>query len=410
MKRIAIILLLTSYFITTSSAQTKTGLDVLQADNFSSLKGLKVGLITNPTGINSKMESTVDILYSADNVNLVALYGPEHGVRGDYSAGDHVAFFKDPKTGVPVYSLYGKNKKPSKEMLKDIDVLVYDIQDIGSRSYTFISTLGLAMEAAAENNIKMLVLDRPNPLGGIKMEGMVTEPDFISFVSQFQIPYVHGLTVGELANLLNNEAMLKNGVKCDLEVIAMSGWKRNMNFESTGLPWVLSSPHIPHPYSSYFYPISGIVGELYVFNIGVGYTLPFQLFAAEWINADSLATNLNALNLPGLYFRPIHFKPYYSVSKGTMVHGVQIHITDYEKVPLSLIQFYVLQECHKLWPSKNVFELCDKSRLNMFDKVSGSDKIRKTFTKNWLVKDIEELWFKDIKTFRKKAEKYFLYE
>ena len=280
MKAKGLILFLTIGVITACQAQTvKTGLEVLTEGQFHVLKGKKVGLITNPTGINRNLVSTVDILFNAPEVDLVALYGPEHGVRGDYTAGAHVGFFKDPKTGLPVYSLYGKNKKPSKEMLKGIDVLVYDIQDIGSRSYTYISTLGLAMEAAAENNVKMVVLDRPNPLGGLKMEGMVTEADFISFVSQFPIPYVHGLTVGELAVFLNNEKLLKNGAQCDLEVVKMQNWKRNMNFEATGLPWVASSPHIPHAHSSYYYPISGILGELYVYNIGVGYTLPFQLFA-----------------------------------------------------------------------------------------------------------------------------------
>lgn len=388
----------------------KTGLEVLQDNNFSQLKGKKVGLITNPTGVNHQLESTVDIFFKSPEVNLVALYGPEHGVRGDYSAGDHVDFFKDPITGLPVFSLYGKTRKPTPEMLKGIDVLVYDIQDIGSRSYTYISTLGLAMEAAAENNIQLMVLDRPNPLAGLKMEGMITEPEFISFVSQFQIPYVHGLTVGELALFLNGEGLLANKKKCELKVIAMQGWKRKMNFEATELPWVPSSPHIPHAHTAYYYPISGILGELYVFNIGVGYTLPFQLFAAEWIDADSLAANLNSLNLPGYIFRPVHFKPYYSVSKRDMVHGVQVHITDYDKTSLSLVQFYVMQECHQLWPDKNVFEMCDNSRLGMFDKVCGSDKIRKAFTKSWKVKDIEDLWYKDIKNFKEKASKYFLYK
>ncbi|MBR8533994.1 DUF1343 domain-containing protein [Carboxylicivirga sediminis] len=403
----AILLLISS---STIGQTTKSGIEVLQYDNFKQLAHKRIGLITNPTGINSQFESSIDILHQAPNVMLKAMYSPEHGVRGDYSAGDKVNFFTDPKTNVPVYSLHGKHKKPTPNMLEGIDVLVYDIQDIGSRSYTYISTLGLAMEAAAENNIKMVVLDRPNPLGGIKMEGMVTEPEFISFVSQFPIPYVHGMTVGELALFLNGEHLLKDGVQCDLEVIKMEGWQRSMTFEETGLPWVPSSPHIPHAYSASFYPVSGILGELYVMSIGVGYTLPFQLFAAQWMDADSLANNLNALHIEGLHFRPVHYKPYYSVSKGKLIHGVQVHFTDYNKAPLSLIQFYVLQEAHKLWPEHNVFELCEPARLGMFDKVSGSDKIRLEFTKRWLVEDIEHLWYKDIKTFRKRAAKYFLYQ
>ncbi|SMO41868.1 Uncharacterized conserved protein YbbC, DUF1343 family [Saccharicrinis carchari] len=410
MKKIALICLSLLLIATTNAQSVKTGIEALRNNSFDILKGRNVGLITNPTGVDHNLISTVDILYNAPEVQLKALYGPEHGVRGDYAAGDLVEFFTDPKTGLPVYSLYGKNKKPNPEMLKGIDVLVYDIQDIGSRSYTYISTLGLAMEAAAENNIKMVILDRPNPLGGLKMEGVVTEPGFISFVSQFEIPYVHGLTVGELALFLNNEGHLNNKVKCDLTVIQMEGWKRAMNFVDTNLPWVPSSPHIPHANSSFFYPVSGILGELYVYSIGVGYTLPFQLFAAEHFDADSLANNLNNLHLPGVIFRPVHFKPYYSVSKGTMVHGVQVHFTDYGKAPLSLLQFYVLQEAHKLWPAHNVFELCDPSRLLMFDKVCGSDKVRKNFTKRWLVSDIEQMWYKDIDAFKKTAEKYFLYK
>lgn len=388
----------------------KTGLETLADNKFTLLKGKKIGLITNPTGVDHSLRSTIDILYKAKDVRLIALFSPEHGIRGDFTAGEKVGTVTDLLTGLPVYSLYGTTRKPTNEMLKDIDILIYDIQDIGSRSYTFISTLGLAMEAAAENNIEFIVLDRPNPLGGIRMEGPVTEPDFVSFVSQFAIPYIHGMTVGELAMYLNEEGLLKNSVKCKLKVIKMQGWKREMTFEETGLPWVPSSPHIPQAQSVTFYPATGIFGELYVVSIGVGYTLPFQLMAAEWWNADSLAQNLNLLRLPGIIFRPIHYKPYYSVSQGKMVHGVQIHIMDPANVSLSLIQFYIMQEAHKLWPDKDVFSLCEKSRLDMFDKVCGTDKVRIEFSKTFSVSSILPLWTKDIAAFRTKAEKYFLYQ
>jgi uncharacterized protein YbbC (DUF1343 family) len=388
----------------------ETGLETLISSKFEVLKGKKVGLITNPTGVDHNLRSTIDILFGVKGIQLVSLFSPEHGVRGDFAAGEQVGTTVDPVTNLPVYSLYGKTRKPTAEMLKGIDILVYDIQDIGSRSYTYISTLGLAMEAAAENNIRFVVLDRPNPLGGIRMEGALTLPEFTSFVSQFPIPYVHGLTVGELAVFLNEEGLLKNKVKCRLDIIKMNGWKRTMYFEETGLPWVPSSPHIPEVQSTLFYPATGIIGELYVASIGVGYTLPFQLFAAEWINADSLSQNLNALNLPGIIFRPIHYKPFYSVLMGKTVHGIQIHITDPGKAPLSLIQFYILQEAHKLWPEKNIFEMCEKSRLSMFDKVCGTDKIRIEFTKAFSVNSIMDLWTRDIPAFRKKAEKYFLYQ
>lgn len=388
----------------------ETGLEVLIKNKFDVLRGKRVGLVTNPTGVDRGLRSTVDILFNAPGVNLVALYGPEHGVRGDFTAGEHVDFEKDPVTGLPVYSLYGKTRKPTPEMLKDIDILVYDIQDIGSRSYTFISTLGLVMEAAAENGKTVVVLDRPNPLGGIRMEGAVTRPGFVSFVSQFAIPYIHGMTVGELASFLNGEKMLAKGAVCNLHVVKMSGWSRKMYFEETGLPWVPSSPQVPHGDTPLFYPATGIAGELYAASIGVGYTLPFQTFAAPWINADSLARNLNGLQLPGVIFRPIHYKPYFSTHEGKMVHGVQIHLTDPSAAPLTLLQFYIMQEAHRLWPDKNLFTLCEQSRLSMFDKVCGTDEVRKAFTKSFLVSDIMALWTNDIPGFRAIASKYFLYD
>ncbi len=404
-------LMLTLALTVSASGQiVETGLENLMKSNYGILKGKRVGLVTNPTGVDRYLRSTVDLLFRAPDVKLVALYGPEHGVRGEFTAGEYVDSEQDPSTGIPVYSLYGKTRKPTKEMLQGIDILVYDIQDIGSRSYTFISSLGLLMEAAAENNIPVVVLDRPNPLGGIRMEGALTRPGFFSFVSQFAIPYIHGLTVGELAMLLNGEGMLANGVKCDLHVVKMSGWSRMMYFEETGLPWVLSSPHVPHRDSPLYYPATGIAGELYAVSIGVGYTIPFQTFAAEWINADSLTARLNNLKLPGVIFRPIHYKPYYSTLQGKMVHGVQLHLTDPSVAPLSLLQFYIMQEAHVLWPEKNLFEMCDPSRHSMFDKVCGTDEVRKAFTKSFRVSDIMGLWTNDIPAFRKTATKYFLYD
>jgi uncharacterized protein YbbC (DUF1343 family) len=391
------------------SVRVETGIEVLAGTKFEALKNKRIGLITNPTGVDHNLHSTIDILYKVQGLKLVALYSPEHGIRGDFSAGDQVTSSTDDITSLPVYSLYGKTRKPTLEMLKGIDILIYDVQDIGSRSYTFISTLGLAMEAAAENNVEFMVLDRPNPLGGIRMEGPLTLPEFTSFVSQFPIPYIHGLTVGELATFLNEEGLLKNHVKCKLNVIRMKGWKRDMLFSETGLPWVPSSPHIPEIQSTLFYPATGILGELYVTNIGVGYTLPFQLIGAPWLNADSLSDAMNKLRLPGIIFRPIHFKPYYNTFKDEAVNGIQIHLTDPRKAPLSLIQFYVMQEMHKLRPEKNVFELCEKSRLNMFDKVCGTDQVRIIFSKTFRVESIIDIWTKEVPGFRLKAQKYFLY-
>lgn len=394
-------------------ARTKivmTGIDVLEQGKFKLLQGKRVGLITNPTGVNRHLKSTIDVLNEASQVKLVALYGPEHGVRGDIHAGDKVENLKDEKTGLPIYSLYGKTRKPTDEMLKDIDILVYDIQDIGCRSFTFISTMGLAMEAAAEHGIEFMVLDRPNPIGGLKVEGNLTEDNCISFVSQFKIPYLYGLTCGELALMLNGERMLKKQVQCKLTVVKMKHWRRKMNYADTGLQWIASSPHIPHATTSYFYPISGIVGELGYLSIGVGYTIPFQMFGASWLDANTIAQAMNAHQLEGVTFRPIHVRPFYSVGKGEQLQGIQVHITNYEKVPLTAIQFLLIQEIARLYPQHSVMEHADNKRFDMFDKVCGSKNIRTLLMKrnNW--QDVKAYWDKDVNAFKQLSKKYYLYK
>ncbi len=388
--------------------RTKTGIEVLESRNFDILEGKRTGLITNPTGVNSQLKSTVDILHEAKNVQLVALYGPEHGVRGNFSAGDEIEGSADPKTQIPVFSLYGKTRKPTPEMLKGIDVLVYDIQDIGARSYTYISTMGLAMEAAAENNIEFVVLDRPNPLGGKRVEGALVEDGFFSFVSQYPVPYIYGLTPGELATYLNEEGLLKNGVKCKLHVVKMKNWKRGMSFPETGLPWVPASPHIPRDNSAFFYSATGIIGELDANSIGVGYTLPFELFATTWLNADALAEQMNVFKMEGVLFRPISFKPYYMKNKGKEYSGVQIHITDFSKVKLTEIQFRLVQAAHKLVPDSSLFDM-NPDRWDMFDKVCGNKSIREKFTANYRYEDIQEEWERPAAEFKNKKQKYHLY-
>lgn len=406
-----ILLAMIPFFAGTAFAQKiriQTGIEVLKNSNFKLLEGKRVGLITNPTGVDNQLKSTIDILHEAPNVNLVALFGPEHGVRGDVHAGDHVDNSSDPTTGLPVGSLYGKTRKATPDRLKGIDVLVYDIQDIGCRSFTYISTMGLAMEAAAENNIEFVVLDRPNPLGGLKVEGNLAEDGYISFVSQFKIPYLYGLTCGELAQMLNEENMLAK--QCKLTVVKMKGWKRKMDYTQTGLQWIPSSPHIPHAHSAFFYPVSGIVGELGYLSIGVGYTIPFQMFAADWIKAEEFASALNKLNLQGVHFRPMHLKPFYSVGVGTQMQGVQVHLTDYQKANLSEIQFYVMQVIAQLYPDKAVFANANEKRFDMFDKVSGSNQIRLLFAKNNRFEDIQAYWNKDVEAFKKLSKKYYLYK
>lgn len=399
---------------TSSSYPVRTGIEVLRSRGFEGLVGKRVGLVTNPSGVDRDLRSTIDILYNAPGVELVALYGPEHGVRGDVYAGGKVSDSRDALTGLPVYSLYGPTRKPTPEMLSGIDVMVYDIQDTGARSYTFISTMGLVMEACGELGIEVMVLDRPNPLGGLKVEGSVVEPGFFSFVSQYRIPYIYGLTPGELALLINAEGLnrgqsgTQEPARCSLTVIPMEGWRRDMLYQDTGLPWVLPSPNIPYQTSPVHYCASGICGELYGFlNIGIGYTLPFQVFAEEWIDAPRLKAELDSYDIPGVEFRTIYFKPFSGRTAGKLVQGVQYFFTDYEAAPVTLVQFYVMQAVAALYPDKRPFETA--IGIGLFDKVCGSDYIRKTFGQRYRVSDIIGWWQKDAEAFRTLSSAYYLY-
>lgn len=392
----------------------KSGVEVLRETGFNVLRGKRVGLVTNPSGVDRHLVSTVDILFNAPEVNLVALFGPEHGVRGDMYAGDKVNDSVDPVTGLPVYSLYGSTRRPTPEMLRDIDVMVYDIQDVGVRSYTFISTLGLVMEACAHHGIEVVVLDRPNPLGGVKIEGCYVEQPFNSFVSQYKIPYVYGLTVGELAVLINEEG-LNRGQKgnqapsrCKLTVVPMDGWKRTMTYEDTGLPWVLPSPNIPFKESPMYYAASGVCGELYGFmNIGVGYTLPFQVFGATWLDPNALKDRLDSYGLEGVSFRTIWYKPFSGKLKGQLVRGLQFFFTDYESARITEVQFHVMQAVAELYPDRKPFEAAEG--VGLFDKVCGTDYVRKEFGKRYVFDDIKEYWRKDEAGFRSLSEKYHIY-
>ena len=404
--------------VSAAAAEEKTvvrpGIEVLERMDFAPLKGKRVGLVTNPSGVDRNLRSTIDILYNADGVELVALFGPEHGVRGDVYAGGKVSDVTDRATGLPVYSLYGATRKPTEQMLEGIDVMVYDIQDVGARSYTFISTLGLVMEACAGLGIEVMVLDRPNPLGGNKVEGCVAEDGFISFVGQYKIPYIYGLTVGELARLVNEEGLNcgqtggQSPARCHLTVIPMEGWSRDMLYADTGLPWLLPSPNIPTAGSAVNYSAAGICGELYNFlNIGIGYTLPFGVFGAEWIDAEALKAELDSYCLPGVEFRTIYYKPFSGSSAGKLVKGVQYFFTDYEAASVTLTQFYVMQAVARLYPDRKPFQTA--SRIGLFDKVCGTSYIRTQFGKAYRVSDIEPYWNKDAADFKALSRRYWLY-
>lgn len=419
MKKLTLLLITLAALLSSGTAcvagpVVKTGVEVLRDRGFEGLVGRKVGLVTNPSGVDRNLNSTIDLLYNAPGVELVALYGPEHGVRGDVYAGGKVSDTVDEATGLPVYSLYGATRKPTPEMLEGIDVMVYDIQDVGARSYTFISTLGLVMEACAEKGIEVMVLDRPNPLGGNKIEGCYVEQPFNSFVSQYKIPYIYGLTVGELAMLINEEGLNRGQLgnqapsKCSLSVVPMEGWTRDMLYEDTGLPWVLPSPNIPFKDSPKYYVSSGICGELYGFlNIGVGYTLPFQVFGATWIDPVALKAKLDSYRLPGIAFRTIYYQPISGTLKGQLVAGVQFFFTDYEKARLTELQFHVMQALAELYPDKKAFDVANG--IGLFDKVCGTDYVRQEFIKSYNFADIKEYWRKDEKSFRTLAQKYHLY-
>ena len=356
-----------------------TGINVLENRNFDILEGKRVGLITNQTGVNNQLISTIDILSRAPNVNLTALFGPEHGVRGDVEGGEYIKFYTDISTNLPVYSLYGKTRKPTPEMLKD-------------------------------NGIDLVVLDRPNPLGGIKVEGNIVEEEYISFISQFPIPYVYGLTCGELAKLIVGENFIKINPTFEPIVIPLENWKRKMDWSETKLSWIPTSPHIPHSFSPYFYPMTGILGELRsVISIGVGYTLPFQIIGAEWINSKKLTDNLNSLKLAGLRFIPITFKPYYAFGKGKYLNGTQIIISDYNLVDLTKVQFHVLFALKDLYPEKNLFELSSKNEIGMFNKAIGTNNIVKYYNENLSIDEVLKLLDKDVANFKVISKKYYLY-
>jgi uncharacterized protein YbbC (DUF1343 family) len=315
------------------SGPVTTGAEALVQSGFAVLAGKRVGLVTNQTG-RVGAEHLADLMSRAANVRLAAILAPEHGFRGDAEAGAKVRDAVDAKTGVPVFSLYGATKKPTRQMLRNIDVLVFDIQDIGTRFYTYISTMGLAMQAAAEARIPFVVLDRPNPLGGDYVSGFVLEPALASFVGRYPVPIVHGLTVGELARMIKGERWLKGLDRLDLTVVAMQGWRRGMRWPELRRQWVPTSPNIPTFEAALVYPGMGLVGEADV-NEGRGTPTPFSVFGAPWLDAGRALEFLNALGLPGARFERADFTPRsiprvaeHPRFQGRPIRGVRIRVTD----------------------------------------------------------------------------------
>lgn len=384
-------------------SQVKPGIEVLITQQLHLIQGKRVGLITNPTGVTSDLKSSIDVLHDLPEARLIALFGPEHGVRGDAVAGEKVDHRIDRKTGVPIYSLYASRVlEPKPEMLKEIDMLIYDIQDIGSRAYTYIYTLALTMQAAAKTGIPMLVLDRPNPLGGNLIEGPVLNENFKSSIGLYPIPYIYGLTVGELAKFFNEEF----GIGANLTVVPMEGWRREMIFSDTGLPWVPTSPHVPHVETAFFIAATGCIGELGSLSEGVGYTLPFELIGQTWIDPDRLASELNHFDLPGVRFRPLYFKPFYFGHQDKQLAGVQLHLQNACVFRPMLTQLHILAAVLTLFPEQEIF---NPLRVVNFDRAMGTDQVRLALLRGESPETIIANWERDLTSYREKREKYLLY-
>ena len=392
------------FSLTTQSifcAEVKVGIEVLQEDTgyVEILKDKKLGLITNQTGVDSNLNSTVDILYKNPNFNLVALFAPEHGIRGESLAGENINQFVDDKTKLPVYSLYGQTRQPTEEMLAKVDVLIFDIQDIGVRTYTYISTLFLAMEAADKDGKEFLVLDRPDPLGGLSIEGPVMKDEYKSFIGLLPIPMVHGMTVGEMAQFIKGEY----NMNLKLTVVPMKGWKRSMIWDDTDLAWVPTSPNIPTVDAAFLYATTGTIGSANLSN-GVGYTLPFQLIGSEWIEPYKLADALNSKNLPGIKFQPYWFKPFYNSFKDKELRGVRLVLTDKRVFQPVKTALEILTSLESLYPE--VY----KKPPREFSQIWGVDYILSSVKEGKSADEIIKNWEDDLGKFKEKREKYLLYK
>ena len=381
-------------------AQVELGIDVLEKDGFSLLQGKRVGLVTNHTGIDSHGIKTRKLLSASRNVHLVALFAPEHGLDGTALAGKYVASRKDPVTGLVVNSLYGPTRKPTPAMLKGIDVLVYDMQDIGSRSYTYISTMVKCMEAAGEAGIEFVVLDRPNPLGGLRVEGPPIETRWISFVGQLPVPYIHGMTAGELARMANDRAWVKP--KCKLTVVGMRGWQRTMTWNDTGLRWIATSPNIPRSNSPFYYAATGLAGEVQGIETGCGGPEPFQIAACKWVDASKFTAYLRSLKLPGVSFTEY-------ASAGFQGARIQIEPISDPRASgdLSALGIHILAAAQRSAP-QSLFK-GPPSKFDIFYKCYGSDSIRKALEKGVSPSKIVASWASTNAKFTSERKPYLLY-
>lgn len=364
-----------SFFSLFAFGQVEVGLDRLFTPPYSQLlKGKKIGLVTNHTAINCQQMTSVD-LFKQNSLRygycIKAFFAPEHGLNGVQYASEAILHSKD-SDGIPIYSLHGATRRPTPEMLKGLSLIIYDIQDIGSRSYTYISTLFYVMEEAAKIGLPVMVLDRPNPINGLTIDGPMLEKKWQSFVGYINVPYCHGMTVGELAQYFKGE----HKINCPLTVIPMKGWNRAMSFQETGLAWIPTSPNIPEPLTPFYYPTTGLIGELHLVNIGVGYSMPFKVIGAPWIDAKKFAKELNGQKFPGVHFQPFYYRPFFGRFAQKDCEGVLIMITDKKSyLPVST-QYLLIGILKTLYPKEFKAALEDsQDRLKMFHQVNGTDEI-----------------------------------
>ena len=390
--------------------QVTVGIDVLLNDEsyFSLLKGKRIGVITNHTAVNSKLEKSLSALKQhakKKEFTIATIFAPEHGINGAAHREDQLCDDIDPD-GIPIFCLYGKNWRPSKVMLEKLDLLLYDIQDIGTRSYTYITTLFYIMEEAAKYKIPIIVLDRPNPINGIMIDGPLLEEKWRSTVGYISVPFCHGMTVGELAQFFNEEY----NIGCALKVIPMKGWHRKMSFFDTGLAWIPTSPQIPEASTVLYYPMTGLIGELKLVNIGVGYTLPFKVVGAPWIDADIFAKSLNDQNFPGISFQPFHFRPFYGRYAHQECHGVLLIITDATTYKPVTTQYLLIGILKSLYPNQ-FYEAIQKEKnwKEIFCKVNGTEEVyRILVNEKYVVWKLKELHQTERENFARKRQKYLI--
>jgi len=392
-----------------SNVKVTVGADVLLSDEFNLIKNKSIGVITNHSAILSSGTHLVDTLFSLNDIKIKALFGPEHGIRGDAPDGHSIKDGIDIKTGLPVYSLYGKNRKPTKEMLKEIDLIIFDIQDIGARFYTYISTLYYAIQSSAENNIPIIVLDRPNPINGLTVDGPIRKEEFKSFVAIAPIPIQHGLTIGELAIMFNDESWIGTDHKADLTVVKIKNWKREYFFDDCNLKWVNPSPNMPSLNTAIIYPGMCLIEGVNV-SEGRGTYSPFLQIGAPYINSKELLNALNKFDHPGISLEEITFtpesipnmspKPKYLNEK---CNGIKITITDKNEIQSLKFGIQVLYSINKLYPEEFQY------RRNWLDKLFGDTYLKEMIESGNTPDEINSVWKDDVEKFKQLRNKYLLY-